>query len=79
MPQSSNSPNPIEKPSFYAWRVALSLSVGFLIAWIVGSATWNAWHTPGVPILKGIILLVIGMIGYAAMDRRIMGEYRKHK
>lgn len=53
--------------------MTLSLLSGLLIAWIIGSATWNVHWLPGVPFLKGIIMLVIGILGYNIMDRRIMG------
>lgn len=67
------SPPESKERLFHFTRVALSLSVGLLIAWIVGSATWNVWTFPGVPLLKGVILFVIGIVGYNIMDRRIMG------
>jgi uncharacterized membrane protein YdfJ with MMPL/SSD domain len=59
---------------FHITRVGLSLTAGFLIAWIIGAATWNVHWIPGVPFLKGIVLLAIGIIGYNIMDRRIMGN-----
>ncbi|MFM9873565.1 MAG: hypothetical protein ACKVQS_08900 [Fimbriimonadaceae bacterium] len=64
---------------FHITRVALSLTAGFIIAWIAGAATWNVHWIPGVPLLKGGILLLVAVIGYTIMDRRIMGASTQDK
>ena len=78
--QLPSNPEPtLGQRIFHIMRIVLSLTVGLLIAWVVGSATWNVWGVPGVPFLKGIILFIAGMVGYFIMDRRIMGESTKRK
>ena len=78
MPSHREGP-PVRERLFLVTRIVLSLAVGFLIAWVVGSATWNVWGVPGVPFIKGIIIFSLGMVGYVIMDRRIMGVTRNNK
>ena len=79
MPTPQPDKPPLRERIFHITRIVLSLTVGLLIAWVIGSATWNVWGVPGVPFLKGIILFIAGMVGYFIMDRRIMGESTKRK